>query len=241
MSQELTAGNNTAIPQSTNVKPSEKLPQANNRHVSTKQLQKTNRSGSGKPPLLSPRTEFILDWVLKVLAVASAILFGIWAPISYKATANGNADNNAAQEVLSRQMSYMSAQASVAVDKHGSAITALAEIQTQLADLRLLRAFEFCRGMAEQITACADLSSNVNINIVVSQFVPRPTLRTTTTRTSLPLSPTSGSAPESSSSGAVSKNLLAIILGAVFGAIVIMGFIIGFLAWRRRQKEVDAD
>jgi hypothetical protein len=102
MSQELTAGNNTAIPQSTNVNPSEKLPQANNRHVSTKQLQKTNRSGSGEPPLFSPRTDFILDWVLKVLAVASAILFGIWAPIPYKATANGNADNNSAQEVLSR-------------------------------------------------------------------------------------------------------------------------------------------
>jgi hypothetical protein len=105
-------------------------------------------------------------------------------------------------------MSYMSAQASEAVVKHGSAVTALVEIQTQLADLGLLRAFEFCRGMAEQITACADLSSSVNINVVVSQFVPQPTLRTTTIRTSLPLSPTSGSAPESSSPGGASKELV---------------------------------
>lgn len=52
-------------------------------------------------------TEVALDWAIKILGLAAAVLFGIWVPISYKATADGNSSSDAAQTSL------MDAQASL--------------------------------------------------------------------------------------------------------------------------------
>jgi len=40
-----------------------------------------------KPNLLSQRNDFLLDWTLKILRLATAVLFGVWAPISVSLTA----------------------------------------------------------------------------------------------------------------------------------------------------------
>ena len=37
------------------------------------------RNDRGKPP----RRECLLDWAVKLFGVAAAVLFGIWAPLSY--------------------------------------------------------------------------------------------------------------------------------------------------------------
>ena len=65
-------------------------------HISQISSSVTEEFKPAKPHLLSQRNDFLLDRVLKILGVASAILFGIWAPISYKIIADGNAGNDAA-------------------------------------------------------------------------------------------------------------------------------------------------
>jgi hypothetical protein len=40
--------------------------------------------------------EKFLDYFVQILAVAAAVVFGIWAPLSYKATVQGNQGNDAA-------------------------------------------------------------------------------------------------------------------------------------------------
>jgi hypothetical protein len=51
------------------------------------------RVGSADEPLIP----FIPHWTFVVLTVAASVVFGIWAPLSYQASANGNRDNNEAQ------------------------------------------------------------------------------------------------------------------------------------------------
>ncbi|KAF2110468.1 hypothetical protein BDV96DRAFT_584039 [Lophiotrema nucula] len=41
-----------------------------------------------------------LDWIFKTLGMLSAVVFGIWAPISYKLAQEGNASNDEAQRQL---------------------------------------------------------------------------------------------------------------------------------------------
>src|SRR6187549_3486716 len=91
-------------------------PQTPKERPSGLQPQPLNSSQPLPPPpsepdsLLDPKTEFFLDWALKVLGVASAILFGIWAPISYQATKSGNSDNDASQSELSSSLYALSTQ-----------------------------------------------------------------------------------------------------------------------------------
>jgi hypothetical protein len=51
--------------------------------------------------------ETVCDWILKVAGLAAAILFGIWAPISYTATKEGNASNDEAQSMLLKELKTM--------------------------------------------------------------------------------------------------------------------------------------
>lgn len=43
---------------------------------------------------------FATTWIASVLTVAASILFGIWAPLSFKVTRDGNRDSNAMQSSL---------------------------------------------------------------------------------------------------------------------------------------------
>jgi hypothetical protein len=46
--------------------------------------------------------ENLLDRVLRIIGAACALLFGIWAPLSYQLQKDGNKGNDAAQEELIR-------------------------------------------------------------------------------------------------------------------------------------------
>jgi hypothetical protein len=46
--------------------------------------------------------ENLLDRALRIIGAACALLFGIWAPLSYQLQKNGNKGNDAAQEELIR-------------------------------------------------------------------------------------------------------------------------------------------
>ena len=74
--------------------------------------------------IVSP-TEFMFDWILKVVAVLSAILFGIWAPVSYRLQDSGNKSSDEAQDRLVQKM-----------DKMGQEIEGLKAQMNSLAVLR---------------------------------------------------------------------------------------------------------
>jgi hypothetical protein len=56
------------------------------------------------------RAEYILDWALKLVCATCAVLFGIWAPVSYQLQKDGNKSNDVAQEDLRREVSALNAQ-----------------------------------------------------------------------------------------------------------------------------------
>jgi len=81
---------------------------------------------------------FWVDWGIKVLGVAAAVIFGIWAPLSYQAANNGDAAtssmisaafaaNSQASSALSIQ-STAAAQQSVALDALNSRIGAIGQL-----------------------------------------------------------------------------------------------------------------
>lgn len=48
----------------------------------------------------TPRLEEFAVWVLQVTAVAAAVIFGVWAPLSYNATVSGNSGSNDASSSM---------------------------------------------------------------------------------------------------------------------------------------------
>ena len=188
-------------------------------------------SNASNPLLLSPRTDFVLDWVLKVFGVGAAVLFGIWAPISYKATTDGNNGNDASQGQILEQISALSNQASSAADMQGCAAVALAEMQERLNDLGSLRAWEFCEGRATQIPACKSFNSTRKVNSVVSHSFSHESTPCATTFTSHSSYPESG--------GKATVNLFPVIFVALLGgvAFVVLMFVgFGVLLRRRRSR-----
>jgi hypothetical protein len=89
--------------------------------------------------------EFALNWVVKVLALSAAILFGIWAPLSYHQTASANDNNTQAQNTANAQAaSALSIQSSVA-DMQSSVANmqsrALDGIQRQASSALIIQSF----------------------------------------------------------------------------------------------------
>lgn len=98
---------------------------------------------------------FIIQWTCGILAVAAAIVFGIWAPLSYEATASANRSNDAAQssmvDALSRGRDMAMAANSIAMTATSiakSAATAqssaLLEMQNRMALMGQLAVIDFC-------------------------------------------------------------------------------------------------
>lgn len=194
-----------------------------------------------KTYLLSQRNDFLLDWTMKILGVASAVLFGIWAPISYKVTADGNAGNDDAQKSLMSEISEIRRGAATLAAAQQSANSAIAKLQDQLDNIGLLRAWEFCSDKTAAV--CTELVSSATIVEALSSLGGLNSQQSS--RTASPTSPdgTYGAEPPTSdSAGGISVSgsaLLAIILGSVFGGIIIIGLIVGILAKKRKARMIE--
>ena len=78
----------------------------------------------GHPPSVAPSSAnkappdkaitFVIKWVGGILTLAASIVFGIWAPLSYKATITGNNSNDEVQSSLMSVMSNVGDMASTA-------------------------------------------------------------------------------------------------------------------------------
>ena len=87
---------------------------------------------------------FAVTWITGVLAAAAALVFGIWAPLSYKATADGNRDNNAAQSAVMSCMSSMIGSISSANSIASAALSSASAQNRQLSAMGQLALIDFC-------------------------------------------------------------------------------------------------
>lgn len=203
-------------------------------HISDKASNQPSEAES--PHLLSQRNDFLLDWSLKIIGLAAAIVFGIWAPISYSLTAQGNRQNDASQADLQSQLEDVSEQASSASSLQAVATSILSNIQEALNAQGLLSIWEFCDGKAEQFSACTRLSSS-DVDSAISSLASRPPAFTYSG--SPTTAPSPGSSSSSSSMHLSIETIVAIVLGSIFGAIVLVGLVVGVLAARRKQKRMS--
>ena len=139
----------------------------------------------------------VFEWLLKILGVAAAITFGVYAPLSYNLTAAGNQDNDATQQNITQLLNRINEQVSAATELHSAAAVVLADLEDQLASVGVLRAWEFCDSRKETIGACATFNTTAKIDDVVSRLLNptpawRPNITATVTSTAAPtsLSPT---------------------------------------------------
>ncbi|KAH6613833.1 hypothetical protein C7974DRAFT_417585 [Boeremia exigua] len=208
-------------------------------HISETPSSYTESDSPGKTHLLSQRNDVYLDWAIKILSVAAAVTFGIWAPISYKITADGNSGNDKAQASLMSEISSMRAEAETAASAQRSAVTALAKLRDQLDNIGLLRAWEFCDG--QTVAVCRSLkSSSTNVIEALSSLGGLQAASSTIGQATSAASsaPTSGSSDSHSAGGSRlgGTAIIAVVLGSVFGGIVIVGLIVGVMAKRRRLR-----
>lgn len=74
--------------------------------------------------------ETVFQWALKIMGVASAIVFGVWAPISYRLQQDGNKSNDQAQEKLVARVLDL--------------IERVEDVERALRDISRLKAVEVC-------------------------------------------------------------------------------------------------
>ena len=87
---------------------------------------------------------FTLNWICVVLTVAATIVFGIWAPLSYRATADGNRDNNEVQSSMMQQVMTANGIASSVLRAASAQSTALQSMQDRLGAMGQLAMVDFC-------------------------------------------------------------------------------------------------
>lgn len=95
---------------------------------STKEVSEEVRAHS--PPSRADRhaspVEWWVDWILKIIGVTAAVLFGIWAPLSWKSTEDGNGT----QSSMASALSDASTQASQALDQASKALSLQSSVAT---------------------------------------------------------------------------------------------------------------
>ncbi|KAF2192147.1 hypothetical protein K469DRAFT_716642 [Zopfia rhizophila CBS 207.26] len=128
-------------------------------------------------------------------------------------------------------MSAMSVQSQSATDLDG--------LKRKVDGLALLRVYEFCEG--REISACESLTSSLRINALITSLVE--TADRTTAASVPPSRGTTASAPQSGSKSGVGgvRNPLAVALGIVFGALAVIGIVVGVLVWKRRVKRLKTE
>ncbi|KAF2818704.1 hypothetical protein CC86DRAFT_413597 [Ophiobolus disseminans] len=96
------------------------------------------------------RTEQILDNTLRLIGATCAVLFGIWAPLSYWLQKESNRDNDVAQERLKKEVEGL---------------------RNDIMLLGVLRAFEYCDVESrKQMDACKELRSRMNLEDAIKQI-----------------------------------------------------------------------
>jgi hypothetical protein len=93
---------------------------------------------------------FWVDWGIKVLGVAAAVIFGIWAPLSYQAANNTSTSGDAATSSMISAAFAANSQASSALSIQSTAAAkqsvALDALNSRIGAIGQLWLLDFCLG-----------------------------------------------------------------------------------------------
>ncbi|RDW58426.1 hypothetical protein BP5796_12356 [Coleophoma crateriformis] len=182
---------------------------------------------------LGERIREFCNWAFNIAVLAAAIVFGIWAPLSYNVTLVGNNGNDASSKSMLSAMQAASAQASVVASKQS---TMLNTMGNRIAAIGQLRLAEFCATQTT-VSACQAFVSEIDLPSLITYLA-----STTITPTSSSFTTTAAATAAASSQASRPSAHLSVpaILAIVFGGLVAVGWLIGaylFLSRRRRRAD----
>ncbi|KAL2066070.1 hypothetical protein VTL71DRAFT_2141 [Oculimacula yallundae] len=196
----------------------------------------TTTTPASSAPLKSKSPEWVdvllfwFDWSIKVLGIAAAVVFGIWAPLSYEAANKANDSDDVVQQSMIKVLAAVSSQASMAAAQQTDALDAMNRRIGAIGQLRLL---EFCEGHTT-VAACRSFTSGVSVPSLVSYLASTTSGQTSATDTSRPTSTSTISPVASTPKRGLS---LPVILGIVFAVILFLGIVAGiFISQLKRLK-----
>lgn len=113
------------------------------------------QSESHEPPSSSNNSTWVddllfwLDWIIKVLGVAAAVVFGIWAPLTFEASNEASSSAVETQSKLLSAATIAATQASIAVSVQTSAAiqqsVALENLNSRMGAIGQLLLLDFCK------------------------------------------------------------------------------------------------
>jgi hypothetical protein len=84
----------------------------------------------------------VLGWVLKITGVLAAVVFGIWAPVTYRLQIRGNASSDKSQEKMMKKLKEVVMRVE-GVEQ---------EVEMRMGGLARLRVWEFCEGKGRRVS-----------------------------------------------------------------------------------------
>ncbi|RDW56566.1 hypothetical protein BP6252_14094 [Coleophoma cylindrospora] len=193
---------------------------------------------------LGERIREFCNWAFNIAVLAAAIVFGIWAPLSYNVTLVGNNGNDESSKSMLSAMQAASAQASVVASKQSTMLNAMDDRIGAIGQLRLV---EFCATQTT-VSACQAFVSEIDLPSLITYLASTtitPTSsssRSTITQASSSFSTSAVATPAGSSQASRPSVHLSVpaILGIVFGGLVAIGWLIGaYLFLSRRHRRAD--
>ncbi|KAF2255139.1 hypothetical protein BU26DRAFT_500760 [Trematosphaeria pertusa] len=161
----------------------------------------------------------LVDWMIHFLGLAAAILFGVWAPMSYQATIDRNADNNVTQSQMLNKLDRLDELNRL------DHLDVLEEMQEKIQGLAVLRAVEFCarlQSVGVRRAALVRTANPITTNPITASFS----------------SPSPTAAPGGGANGTGrGTNPIAVALGAIFGGIALIALVVGTLYWRKKAMQ----
>jgi hypothetical protein len=98
--------------------------------------------------------EHLFDWTIRIIGAVCAVLFGIWAPLSYQLQKSGNESNDEEMSRLAKEVK---------------------NLNEQMRTMGMLRAFELCeKEDRKDLPACIDLRTSLQIHELIAQLAALP-------------------------------------------------------------------
>lgn len=175
--------------------------------------------------------EKFLTYAVQIVSVAAAVVFGVWAPLSYKATVQGNQGNDATGSNQTLQF-----------DDLNNRLGAIGQLWLydfcagQTASVLICCESRLCNDCVQTLPQCNSFTNAVPISSLIS-YLAQPTVTTTivsstsTTSTETGIGESSATSTSSSATATPaptsapklsSTDTIAIALGAVFGGLTIL-------------------
>lgn len=204
---------------------------------------------SGSSPSIPPRvqvtpssrTEFTVDWLVKVLTLVSAVLFGIWAPLSYQASVESSATTDAAVASLASQQSRL-ASSVAGISGLNAQQNAIDDLTDRVRLLGMLNLIDFCRSN-EDVEGCADVVQPSAIASVVAGLALEPAQQSAAPTPTDVQSDVDDNSDSKEPGGKGGKGRtgsglpIGAIMGIVWGCLAAVGVAVGALVWRWRRNE----